>query len=348
MKTINIFRAGAHVASDGQAVTFSETDLAATVAAYDPALHEAPIVIGHPRHDAPAYGWVKSLQAGKDGLQAEPGQVDPAFSEIVDAGRFKKVSASFYQPDSPSNPVPGVFYLRHVGFLGAMPPAIKGLKPVEFAASEEGVIEFADYGHEIGAGLWRRMREWLISQFGKDTADQVVPGWEVDSLNEVSRAKPTNDSIPADPSPTGVAFSDPATTETQESSVTDKEKAALEAENQRLRAQIAQDQQNKRKAARDTAHARNVEFAEGLVSKGLRPAHVPAIVAALDFSEAEPDAPLEFGEGDAKKPLADGLREVFTALAGGINFSEQATQSRAGRAETVNPLLADAEARSKS
>ena len=43
-----------------------------------------------------------------------PRQVDPAFAEAVAAGRYKKVSASFYQPNSPHNPVPGVYYLRHV------------------------------------------------------------------------------------------------------------------------------------------------------------------------------------------------------------------------------------------
>lgn len=345
MKTLHIFRAGSHVASNGQAVTFSEADLAATVNAYDPTLHEAPIVIGHPRHDSPAYAWVKSLHVGADGLQAEPDQIDVAFAELVDAGRFKKISASFYQPDSPNNPVPGVFYLRHVGFLGAMPPAIKGLKPVEFSASDEGIIEFADWGHEVGSGLWRRMREWLIAQFGKETADQVVPSWEVDSLAEASRT-PTVES--ATHSSTGLAFSDP-TTSTKESSVNDTEKAAaLEAENQRLRGQIAQEQQRQRDATRQAIHASSVAFAEDLVSKGLKPAHVPIIVATLDFAQAEFDAPLEFGEGDDKQPLVEGLRTVFTALAGGINFSEQATQARAGRSDIVNPLLADAQARSQA
>jgi hypothetical protein len=43
----------------GQALAFSESDLQATVAAYDPAKHEAPLVVGHPTHDMPAYGWVQ-------------------------------------------------------------------------------------------------------------------------------------------------------------------------------------------------------------------------------------------------------------------------------------------------
>ncbi|OYW21050.1 MAG: hypothetical protein B7Z43_11640, partial [Sphingomonas sp. 12-62-6] len=39
----------------------AEADLAATAAAYDPAKFEAPIVVGHPALDAPAYGWVRGL-----------------------------------------------------------------------------------------------------------------------------------------------------------------------------------------------------------------------------------------------------------------------------------------------
>ena len=120
---LQVFRPGRHTAMSGTTLAFSESDLAATAQAYDPAKHEAPIVVGHPTHDGPAYGWVKSLAHVGGALEAQPHQVDAAFAELVGAGRFKKFSASFYAPDAPANPVPGVYYLRHVGFLGAMAPA---------------------------------------------------------------------------------------------------------------------------------------------------------------------------------------------------------------------------------
>ncbi|STD22410.1 Uncharacterised protein [Enterobacter asburiae] len=75
---------------------------------------------------------MKSLSLNGGDLLAEPDQLDPQFAELVGNGRFKKVSASFYLPDSPNNPKPGTLYLRHVGFLGAQPPSIKGLKQVSF------------------------------------------------------------------------------------------------------------------------------------------------------------------------------------------------------------------------
>lgn len=143
-KPIQIFKPGRHTAMSGAELAFSESDLAASAAAYNPALSEAPIVVGHPALDLPAYGWVKSLAFADGGLEAEPDQVDPAFAEMVAAGRFKKISAAFYPPDAPKNPVPGVYYLRHVGFLGAAAPAVKGLRTPAFA-EDDGVVtlEFA-------------------------------------------------------------------------------------------------------------------------------------------------------------------------------------------------------------
>ncbi len=147
MKRIEIFASGNRTDNAGVARTFSDADLAASAAAYDPALHEAPIVIGHPKTDAPAWGWVQRLAASAGRLIATPAQVQAEFAEQVKSGAYKKVSAAFYPPDSPRNPVPGVWYLRHIGFLGAMPPAVKGLRPVEFGEADDAVVidvEFAE------------------------------------------------------------------------------------------------------------------------------------------------------------------------------------------------------------
>ncbi len=140
MKPLHILKPGHYITGAGDRVTFSENDLHVCANAYDPALHEAPIVIGHPTTNAPAYGWIKRLSAQGRDLIAEPQQLEPTFAESVVSGRYKKLSAAFYAPDSPHNPVPGIYYLQHVGFLGAQPPAVKGLKPVTFSEGEEGVV----------------------------------------------------------------------------------------------------------------------------------------------------------------------------------------------------------------
>lgn len=194
MQTFEIMKRGKWTASGGQTLDFSEDMLKQAVDAYDPELHEAPIVIGHPKDNGPAYGWIKSLNYSEGVLTAEPVQVDAEFAEMVAAGRFKKRSASFYLPDSPANPKPGTLYLRHVGFLGAQPPAVKGLKDVNFSDNEEGVVEFADSW--AIASLFRRLREWMIGKHGIETADSVLPSYQVESLEAEAR-RPMENPAPA-------------------------------------------------------------------------------------------------------------------------------------------------------
>jgi hypothetical protein len=118
-----IFRAGNHTDSQGRVKSWSEADLDHLVTSYDPSKHEAPIVVGHPKDNAPAFGWVKALKREGKALLAQYGQVAPEFAEAVQAGRYKKRSISIY-PDGT---------IRHVGWLGAQPPAIKGLPDFAFA-----------------------------------------------------------------------------------------------------------------------------------------------------------------------------------------------------------------------
>lgn len=134
---IEIFKAGTHIDSAGRQHTFTAADLQQMAGSYNAALREAPLTVGHPKDNLPAYGWVKKVFINAAGnLAVDPDQVDPAFAAMVKAGRFKKRSASFYPPDSQYNPTPGKWYLRHVAFLGAQPPAVPGLKDLEYAAGD--------------------------------------------------------------------------------------------------------------------------------------------------------------------------------------------------------------------
>ena len=99
-KPFEISKPGKHRSMSGEAVAFTEEMMKASVAAYDPALHEAPFVKGHPRHDDPAFGWVAGLSYDNDRISVAPHQVEAAFAEDVKAGRVKKVSACWYKPDN--------------------------------------------------------------------------------------------------------------------------------------------------------------------------------------------------------------------------------------------------------
>lgn len=141
---IEIFRPGTHTDDSGTPHTFTPADVANMAAAYDPAASEAPLCVGHPADNKPAYGWVNKLAVNPSGtLVMDTHQVAPAFADMVAQNAFKKRSASFYPPAHPSNPKPGHWYLRHVAFLGAQPPAIKGLR--DFAdGNASGTVNFSD------------------------------------------------------------------------------------------------------------------------------------------------------------------------------------------------------------
>ncbi|OFC62829.1 peptidase [Candidatus Erwinia dacicola] len=320
MSAIHIFKAGTHTDMHGTKLPFTQSDLAACVKAYDPSVHEAPLVIGHPKTEDPAWGWVKALRLSGADLLAEPEQLDPQFAELVGRGRFKKVSASFYLPDSPSNPKPGTLYLRHVGFLGAQPPSIKGLKQVSFGESEEGVVEFADWGDITNASLWGRLRDFLIGQFGLDETDKVLPSWQVDSLREEAYREPVQ-AVPD--------FSEPNPNPQQENdTMTREEIEALQAENTRLKADATQRAEQDAKSQQEKLHADNVSYAEKLVSGGqLAPAAKSVVVAILDAVSAG-DKPVEFAEGDTSLPPATAFKTLLDGAAPVLSFSEHATKDR--------------------
>lgn len=190
MKPFEIFRAGNHTSTQGKSLSFSEADLAAIAASYDPAVHHAPIVVGHPKQNGPAFGWIKAIEVKGDRLVAVPEDLDATFAEMVKDKKYRKVSAALYDPSSPGNPTPGSYHLRHVGFLGAEPPAVKGLKAIEFSDAGEIIVEFADtewrfaWALENVGRLFRGLREHFIETANVETADKVVPAWDIEQLTQ--------------------------------------------------------------------------------------------------------------------------------------------------------------------
>lgn len=125
-------------------VSISAEDIQRIADTYNPALHEAPTVIGHPSTDDPAYGWVRAAKAKADGLWLHADLL-PEFAEMVRRKLYKKVSVSLYPPQHPANPVPGGYSLKHLGFLGAQPPAVKGLEALALQETENAItLEFSE------------------------------------------------------------------------------------------------------------------------------------------------------------------------------------------------------------
>ena len=134
---IEVFRTGKHTAMNGVTKDYTEQDLDNFVSKFgETPGYKAPLVIGHPAVEDPAYGWAEQLKRVGSKLFAYVEPVSEKIVEAVRSGMFKRLSIALYADG----------LLRHIGLLGAHPPAVKGLAPVEFAADQA----FAEF--EIDAG----------------------------------------------------------------------------------------------------------------------------------------------------------------------------------------------------
>jgi len=122
---ICIARTGTFQDASGRTHTFSESDLEAIRAGYDPKKTEAPLVFGHPKDSDPAYGWVHALKRQGAKLFAQFAHVPAEVKNLVQTRRYRNVSMSLSHDKR---------RLLHVGLLGAAAPAIDGLGPVELNA----------------------------------------------------------------------------------------------------------------------------------------------------------------------------------------------------------------------
>lgn len=325
MKPFPIFKAGKHIASDGTRLTFSEDDLKGLVNSYDPTKHEAPIVIGHPKDNAPAYGWIKGLAFSEDGMiTAEAAQVADEFTELVQSGAYKKRSASLYPPDSPSNPVPGSYYLRHVGFLGAQPPAIKGMPDPQFCefSDDDGAIEFADpqFTASILGLITQGLRDWFIQEQGVEEADKHLPQFLIDELKDQART-------PNESPETAPGFSEGDNDPTGENTVDEETLKKQQEDFAAKQAEFAE--QQKAFTDQQTAFQRKQysDFADRMVSDGkMLPSQRPGaedFMAALDES-----VELSFGEGDEAKKVSPSqwFKDFLAAQPKAVDLGERSAE----------------------
>jgi len=323
---IEVFRPGTFKPMEGEPITYSAADLRAIADAYDPETAPAPIVVGHPDTDAPAFGWVESFDydLGDERLYANLHQIEPQFAELVKAGRFKKVSMAYFSPTQSHNPVPGTWYPKHVGFLGAAAPGVPGLKNAKFSAGPAGAVftaAFGDRGLEETASLLRMIRDLFIEKFGLEDADRTLPAYRLEWLGEMGADAP--DALyaappvpPTDPKPKEEPAVKPQP---------DPAFAAKEADLTRREAEIAQ-----REAA--AAHTDHVAFAEGLIQDGrLLPTLKDKVVAILDALPGHKS--VAFAEGAEKLTPGAALREVLQAMPKVVSFGEADLGDEPGEAK---------------
>ncbi|EDQ5101740.1 peptidase [Salmonella enterica subsp. enterica serovar Saintpaul] len=317
--TLAVFAPGTHTAMDGRTITFTPEDCIDLANSYDPSVSEAPFVIGHPSLTAPAYGWAERLEYRDGIVYAAPRQVNPAFAEAFNAGSYKKRSLSIYQPDSPGNPKPGHFYARHVGFLGAVPPGVKGLPDAQFAeaSGDNGPLEFAlPWEADNLASLFQSIRDWVIQETTIEQADSIIPQWRIQSILDSATDECKSISPLAYAEETNV---DPnKKTSSMAADFTEREAALAVRE-----ARLAAEEEVARTRQLEEKRTATVAFADGLVKGGsILPRQKTAIVEVLMNLSQEP---LSFSEGEttiSQSPEAL-LREILSTKPAVVNFSEK-------------------------
>ena len=124
---IEIFEAGDRTDSKGRKKHYSRAYIDnRIIKPFYSGRRRVPSVIGHPKTNDPAYGWVSALRRVGDKLQAKFVKMPKEMWRAIKDGHFPERSIAL---DSK-----GLF---HVGWLGAAPPAVEGLKGLAFSKSKK-------------------------------------------------------------------------------------------------------------------------------------------------------------------------------------------------------------------
>lgn len=320
MTRIAIFKPGKH-RPDAPNITAADAQHIAD--SYDKKKHHAPLVIGHPASHDRAYGWVDSLSFKDGTLYANLKQVNEKFAKIVRDGAYKYLSAAFYRPNASANPAKGEsYYLRHLGCLGAVPPAVKGLPALAFGEGEDEndfvSIDFEDAGGGEVINLKASMKD--MDERNSDEFEQLKNRLDQLEANNMNKDKSTKS----------------ANTGSDDVSLAEREAAAS-----KLEAELNQRKAELDKREEEQARQGHSDFVEKLHKAGVvLPRHKDGMIDFMCGLDA--DQVINFTSADSKtgKP-ADGsalefLKDFLEALPPSINYEEVAKAEEPGGGNVVN------------
>lgn len=302
----DIFKAGTHTDSKGNTQEFTQQDLESVVANFN--AKTAPLVIGHPKMDDPAWGWTSELKVDGGVLYAKAEDVSAEFAQAVEDKRYPNRSVRL-------NKIDNGYQLGHIGFLGGKPPAVDGLS-WQFSGSDDNALDFDFAASEkiesvslqtsnVVTRLWNNLREFLVDKYGTETADRVVPQWDSEWLKEqpilAEQEKRQQRNNQAD-STEFAAPEDTLSNNPEETDVTDEEKKALE---DKLKAE--QDKNKKLEYAQRVQQAQT--FIDTQINSGKAPRltnteGVAEFMASLESDDAQT---FEFAAADGEKTEKPGI-----------------------------------------
>ena len=126
---INIFKTGIHTSSNGVKREWKLADLQQLVDNFN-SDDRVPLVVGHPKENSPAFGWISDLKLEGGNLLAKFADLHQGFKEAVKQGLYRNRSVSIGKTENG-------FKLVHLGWLGGVLPAVEGLEPVKYSSDIE-------------------------------------------------------------------------------------------------------------------------------------------------------------------------------------------------------------------
>ncbi len=127
---IEAFQQGIQTDMTGDTEEYSSADIDEMVASFDPQRPPA-LTIGHVGPGAPAYGWGERIKRVGDKIVLGMGKLREQVVDWLEHYHYNQVSIEVFDRDHPANPKPGFLNIYRVALLGAEPPAIPGLKPIQ-------------------------------------------------------------------------------------------------------------------------------------------------------------------------------------------------------------------------
>lgn len=204
---VEAFKTGKVTDMQGVEHDFSESDLADLNEGIQTQLkngYQPPMVKGHPKLDDPRVASIVDSKVEGNVLKVKLDDVNSDFAEEVKAGGFKYLSSAVYGDLKKG--------LRHLGALGAIGPAMKGMMPLCFGegmfaeadkgSNAEDVIVFAEpfafdrlvprsvfeslvYKLTTLGRLFRTQREQMIEKDGIEAADKVFPEYAIQDIEGI-------------------------------------------------------------------------------------------------------------------------------------------------------------------
>jgi len=190
LKKIVALKKGTFTSKNGKTVVIDDKKLDDIVAAtHNLEEEDFAITIGHPTGSAPAWGWINKKNVKREGdtlvLFAEEERLDKRFLKWLKEKLYKKVSLAFREDNS----------IHHLAFLGAMPPAVKGMPVTEFSGMEditeielsEADIELAEFELskwwiKILQSAIRNIKNFVIEQKNAEEANKIIPEHVIEEL----------------------------------------------------------------------------------------------------------------------------------------------------------------------